>query len=93
MEILMHKPVQILKVSNAKFFDNEFGKATVVVDAPEGQQHLDIEFEVLPMPCPPHIEHARWQDGSDGAVTFLANHLARINELLIAEIAGFRATV
>lgn len=93
MEKLMQEPVQILTVTKAKFMDNEFGKATVVVDAPAGQQHLDIEFEVLPMPCPPHIEHVRWQDGSDGAETFLANHLARINELLMAEVAGFRATV
>ncbi len=89
----MHKTVQTLKVIDVKFIDVEFAKAKVVVEAPEGQQYLDIEFEVLPAPCSPHIEHVQWQDGSEGAETFLANHLARINELLMAKVAGFRAAV
>lgn len=89
----MRKTVQTLKVIEVKFIDDEYVKAKVVVEAPEGKQYLDIELEVLPAPCPPHLAHAQWQDGSEGAETFLANHLARINELLMAEVAGFRAAV
>lgn len=89
----MRKTVQTLKVIDVKFIDDEYVKAKVVVEAPEGKQYLDLELEVLPAPCPPHIENVQWQDGSEGAETFLANHLARINELLMAEVAGFRAAV
>ncbi|WP_127902433.1 hypothetical protein [Solirhodobacter olei] len=89
----MHKPVQNLEVTNTVFIDDEFGEATVVIDTPEGQRHLDIEFTMPPAPFPPFIDSVQSKDGLKGGEMLIVSHLAQINEVLMAQFAACRDTV
>ena len=70
-----------MNLENATYIDTTFVTADIATEAGT----VSLEAEVVAF-CPFHIEHATWKETGEDAMSYVAQHLGSVLELLEAAL-------